>query len=964
MLRPTTILLLALFYATAAAAQYLRQSADEAEHPTVSQIYPAHHPFLLDSGPAFASYAHTPFTNYDDAVPPYTSSRRTYYGPLGDRLISGFDVAWWQENRSAEQGSDSWIFKSDNRYYSIFDRVMVASDAAAGWSGRAIFGNEIRTMFTPLTFYWAGLNGLRLDWMAERTQISVIGSRVSRPGYPHGPFREHDGEEFRDLNPVYILGGHAEHALGLLHLGTTYVNIHSTNVDQGKEELRGSLPISRDPADILAIKIADESPEDGRGGPVVFDMAVWVNGERRDDLRPEVVRHRTVRTAVGRISAGTGRFSPNAYASRFYTTANPNEAHRGFLFRVADQPLEIPLFADYFYLQDHLSGTDVSKRVSVPLLTANVELLPPDEVHRADGDDFLLYYLDMRDVEAVDSVELGFLLGNDYQIGLSELHQQGGRRDPYERQFTAEIIRVVARAPGNVQDLSNVRWVKVKYGAPTGLSLYSVNANMNFLGLDIAGEWATSVEHNQYPNPGLDGARHDKRARAWYLVATKYAERWGVGGEIFSMNPAYKTSMFAHIPQDFETYNEWGFANNTGIYHLVQDNDDHDRFPDVWLGMVLGDVFAGEEDPDGVFLGKDEDHDGLPDTNRNYNTLPDYVEPFLMFDVESDDYVYGADMNNNDVPDYREDDLDPEYPYDLDLQGGHLLGWAEPLRHLRLTLGRLHSEQVAGGRRNRMVYGRASYRGAAFGIGAFRVEHEIKRVRDDIADETVQFNEGSSRSFSTGGQWYFAQFRSRRVADELRYRNSLVHRTYLESRTTPLVGLVVENRIKLETNEQRRTLFDDGTFQRQDRLRLLAGVHKVSYGFKGRRWRVIPQFKVLYLKKERRETAVPLGHERQLMPIVKAEYRLTERTSVKGGIQGFPLKGLKYQVRDLTDQVNSLNRQNHTFFVSNRSEYFGYDLIMNAGLAFEKIQFIDPRQRARNRKTSAMFIRVILGYKE
>ena len=77
MLRPATILFLALFYATAAAAQYLRQSADEEEHPTVSQIYPAHHPFLLDPAPAFASYAHTPFANYDDAVPPYTSSRRT-----------------------------------------------------------------------------------------------------------------------------------------------------------------------------------------------------------------------------------------------------------------------------------------------------------------------------------------------------------------------------------------------------------------------------------------------------------------------------------------------------------------------------------------------------------------------------------------------------------------------------------------------------------------------------------------------------------------------------------------------------------------------------------------------------------------------------------------------------------------------------------------------------------------------
>ena len=62
MQRPTTILLLALLYATAALTQYLRQSTDEKEHPTVSQIHPAHHPFLLAPAPAFASYAHTPFT--------------------------------------------------------------------------------------------------------------------------------------------------------------------------------------------------------------------------------------------------------------------------------------------------------------------------------------------------------------------------------------------------------------------------------------------------------------------------------------------------------------------------------------------------------------------------------------------------------------------------------------------------------------------------------------------------------------------------------------------------------------------------------------------------------------------------------------------------------------------------------------------------------------------------------------
>ena len=944
-----SFLFLAAYCAESAYSQGLKQDED---YVAVEQVYPARL-LLLDPAPTFTTYAHNPFTNYGDSDFPYTSSRRTFYGPLGDRLISGFDVVWWEENRSSTGDSDSQLLKHDGRYYGIFDNVVIASDATKSWSGRAIYGNEIRTMFTPLTFYWANLNGIRLDWMTERNRISVISSRISHPGYPRGAFREVGlTGPFIDLNPIYILGGHFERSLGVLNLGATYVNIHSTNLDKGEESLKGAFPTSRKAPLWLAIRVSDESPEDERGGPVVFDVAVWINGERRDDIRPDVVRYQSKDTSVGRTTAD-GRFTPNAYSAAF---KNPPG-----VFRLLGEPSEIPLFADYLYLRDHLAGEDVSTRANIPRLTAQAEIVS-DAVASTDGDAYLIYYFDMRDLQQeVDAVELGFLVGNDYQISISEVQNKAGRNNPYERQYRADFFRTIIRAPGNVQDLSNVRWEKFHYGAPTGLSIYSVNAHANFHGLEIEGEFASSLEYNQFPNLDLAGDRFNERGHAWYLVANKDFARWGLGGEFFSMQPDYRTYLTANVPNIPARDYTRAVINDTGFYPLVQDNDDHDRAPDVWFGETGR--FLRTEDLDGIFPGKDEDQDGLPDTNKNYNLTPDYREPFLMFGIESDDYVYGADMDNNNVPDVREDDTNPEYPYDLDLAGAHLMGWVAPWRHLRLMLGRLHSGQIAGGRHNRVAYGRLNYRVPHFGLGVFEVEHEVKRVRDDIADETVRFGETTNRPFQSAGDGFFSsQFGSERVADELNYRNSLVHRTYLDTRLRAVPGLEVTNRIKLETNNQRESLFDDGTFQRRDQVRLLAGVHKVSYTWQSGPWRVAPQFKVLYLKKARRKTSVPLTHERQLIPILKAECRLTERTSFKGGIQGFPW--LKYQLRDLTDPSQSVNRQNRILMVSNRSEYFGYQLIMNAGLLFDKIEFLDPRQSTRNLQINSMFMRIVLGYED
>ena len=86
----------------------------------------------------------------------------------------------------------------------------------------------------------------------------------------------------------------------------------------------------------------------------------------------------------------------------------------------------------------------------------------------------------------------------------------------------------------------------------------------------------------------------------------------------------------------------------------------------------------GRKDLDGVFLGQDEDNDGIVDTDRNFNGIPDYDETFMMYRVEPNEYVYGLDRNHNDEPDQREDDWVADYPYDPDQRGFHLFGQVGP----------------------------------------------------------------------------------------------------------------------------------------------------------------------------------------------------------------------------------------------------------------------------------------------
>ena len=328
--------------------------------------------------------------------------------------------------------------------------------------------------------------------------------------------------------------------------------------------------------------------------------------------------------------------------------------------------------------------------------------------------------------------------------------------------------------------------------------------HLGVAGLEINGEYARSARYSRYPAQ-LDGepifdqaSRSVEHGSAYFLNATRWFGPARAGGEYFSMNPEFQTGMrnFVDMESGLWETNLASMANTTVYWDLVEDNEDGDRYPDFRLGNLLGMPFDSQHyDPDGVFPGQDDDVDGFPDTNRNGNTTPDYEEPFLMYYVEPIDYVYGLDRNNNDQPDAREDDLDFDYPYDLDQRGYHLFGLMDLTRHWSVGVGRYAIEQVAGAGRNKSVYAQLSYRRE--GVARLRrlfFENHFRRVKDDIADEARLVDENPRRDRRLGyrgpepvatGEIGPPIFGSSLRQDPLLYQDSYVGESYLEARLRP-----------------------------------------------------------------------------------------------------------------------------------------------------------------------------------
>ena len=934
---------------------------EEKNRLTLPDVEPTS-PFLQRQLPAYRNFAFTNFTNYPDHSSPYADQPRSFYSSLGSYLITGYEVYDWRETRTPGQQHGSVMFKHMNTFRPVFDQVMVARDGYGDWGYSTILGDGVMAYFTPLTLAKVNLNGLRIDFSKPNLKITTVASRLERQATTAtkiGAAWIVDGNFFADSNTM-LLGSRAETQIGALRLGLNGVNMHLYQSTQPGNGLKGRVRPDNPVFDLILLRVADDSPTDGRGGPVVQEMKLVVNGQVRPEIRPQVLRHRAgISTSVGTISRATGEFRPVLY--------NRPTAVSGFAGSVFYRDREMPLFADYIYRFNHESGEDVSGDTDLEGLLATFVVESPEAILRAEEGEVLIYLFDVSEEPTVESVAVEALMGNDYRVDVATLWEVNTRARNVQTQYKTTYYRTTLRAKGNTQDLSNLNRVRFKIGEDTALFVYGADAAFSLAGFQINGEYARSSLYARYPAHVQGERRFDDAPRfatrdaAYNLRILRWFGRGRVGAEYFSMNPDYTTEIRSYLlRQDAYDYGDLaGLTNQTVYWRLVQDNDDRDRFVDAPLGHNIA---AGRDqehvDPNGTFPGHDEDNDGIPDTNRNFNGLPDYEEPFLMYSVEPNKYVYGLDRNNNDEVDQREDDLDVDLPYDLDQRGVHVFGQLDLTRHWSLGVGRHDVEEVAGSGRNKSTYALVNYQRE--GVARLRrifFENHLRRVKDDIPD---RFNELVERPRVAGvgagdGALEISSigFYNQSREDPLFYRDSYVNETYFEGALNIWSTLRLAHKLRLRLNWQQGGSLPGGNKQRERRLDLWTVVSRADYTWHWGRLNVQPQFKFMLFRLVDQDAdrqpdgtyaSRALTSEFSTIPILRLECPLMSRTLLQVGFQG--LGPLPYRFKDKVRERQSFERRTAFVNLINRSSYFGYDLYTIVGFTKDSKEFDDVFQRS------------------
>ena len=502
------------------------------------------------------------------------------------------------------------------------------------------------------------------------------------------------------------------------------------------------------------------------------------------------------------------------------------------------------------------------------------------------------------------SVQFRALVGNDYAIDVAT--RLGHWADWHN----------VRRAVGQVRDRSNMSWVSFEYGFPTGLATYGTDAELDLFGVKVRGEYVNNLGYYTYP--GTSGEWYKEKTRAYTVSASTHFSRANVGAELFDLPSTYRTSFPARDPKSRTARPQY--------YELVEDNDDQDEWADSF-------------DPDGVFPGLDEDGDGIIDTNVNDNEVPDYREPFLMYYVDPDGYTYGDDFDNNGVVDVRQDDNRPDYPYDLDRRGEHLFTRLELTPALRHSVGWYRVKSTAGGGRSRVLYSKLRYRIGREGLGSLGAHYRVKRVKDTIPDDIRGGHLNFTGSVSQGAI----------LPDRLSMRNSLVNLFFLETTFTGIPSLNVSSKFRYEVNARRRTPFDDGTVQEKSRDRSRALVTRADYTWRLRDLTVMPMLKFLTEHKTVPSSGRrPFLHTRHLIPILRMDYGITPNSVLRAGIQGFPF--LKERYRNVAWPFDRYDATSHVLLLQNRGNYSGYDVSLNLG--FRRINGDEWSQHSRQSRSS------------
>ena len=818
----------------------------------------------------YSNYAREPYQRYVN-----TSLEGGYfYDFYGNFIGHGWLIYDWRQNQPQQLGSG--IFQ-DTRFSRWFNSVTIGGDAKGQYFYSITVGNRIRTTLTPMTFSKPTFNGVQLDFASDKYHATILASRISDP--IAGATRE----PVVRTNQTTFFGGRATFQVGdFVELGATLVNAHNANTALdlfGGDLLAGNLTNgqSSTPLTAIAVVLSDDSPQDGEGGTALFNHDMHI-------------------------------------VSRDFET---DEESVFTLQEVTRPGAEWPIVFGGFVRPDFLAA-DGQERIVL-----NYDFNDPGYIG--------------PDPTTIVKVEFDYLVGNDFKIEMWS-DRQTGRQDTPIPPLSPETIdsarpalATVRRAPGNIKDTSNLQRVRFDYGLPTAnlVGGFSIEGS-DVWGFDFYGEWDRNWRFTQYPNAALFSANEmheisSQDADAWNFNLSKQTYPWFFYAEGYSFDEAYSTTAFIVDSRGDVQYDN----TQRYLYEFVDDNDDQDRFPD-WIRFgTLNDLL--------IFPGWDENNDFINDFNQNdneavTNTIPDYEEPFLRYEVDRPEFLFGIDLNNNAWIDRFEDDDLPDYPYKPDRRGYNMFAGVHIAPDVRLTIGRTDEEQPSEGRQNRTDYLLLTFDGDYPNLGRMRVFDMLKRAEDTIADDRRE-----------PAPYIESAVIQPLVPDLLPAQNTYINTLWIGFDYKGIEDLNFVNKLKYETFHQQedRPRDIEGRSLR-DRSSLFGLINKIDYLYGLGRLNLQPKFKSEYLRRtpflaEEEEHRSWTGTALLLtrLPILR-------HTVLEGGLEVLRFRDLWVDEKEMLDQgiagqTGDLNSTTIAVQLANSSAYQGYQLTTLLGLRFSRI---------------------------
>ena len=533
----------------------------------------------------------------------------------------------------------------------------------------------------------------------------------------------------------------------------------------------------------------------------------------------------------------------------------------------------------------------------------------------------------------VQKVKFSMVLSNDYRVEVTSNLQTNNDGQP--------IFLPVTRATGNVRDNTNQRVVAFEYGLPSANQIASITGQMqDVLGLEVRGELARNLQFRRYPNISIEKlGRHHKsetHANAWYVNAVKHGDRLYGFGEVFSMDHDYTTRGFIPNQNDFVDY-ENSIQN---WFEYIDDNDDQDRAVD-W-GR-----FGGGAGDGAVFPGLDENNDLISDFNENQNRNPDYDEPFLRHYTDPPDFLFGMDMNNNTVVDRFENDEEADYPYKKGHRGYNVYVGGDIYPGAALTLGRSRQWLVSAAERSKMWYLLLTSHQDVARVGRFELFHMLKFVRDDSADNLIQWIQ---RPGTLGGMVPFD--------DPLIAQDAMVNQSFVGYAFTH-GNMTLRSKLRFDYFKQRgesKKSLDDSS--------LLGVIVKADYPFSaGRDVVITPRWKSMW----RRRSQARLGqleiNELSEIVSLSAVMPVLSHSRVEVGVEGILFRNAKLIPDPLPPTyVDDFIGKVFTIQYTSLVPYMGYSMTVNIGFRVDDTNFSNLSDQDVN--NTLAFFEIFAGLQE